>query len=261
METTALPPDGVKPSIRRSYESSALAYSRYAEPLVFRFVVEPLLEVVEPFGRPVLDVASGSGALARRLTRCVAIDMAAAQLALNPLIHRVQGDAERLPFRNDSFAVAACAFGINHFPDPVAAVREMARVAPVVGVITWQRPETPYLPKEIVRQAIACHQNGPRPHAGDTIDRMTSAVGSEHALRDLFERSHLGAEVRTTEVEVPWPGAAQFVEYRLSLPPALSRRVRDSVRREAVEMIAALGPDALRWTPQLIVALAQRSPP
>ena len=97
-------------------------------------------------GGPVLDVAAGSGALGRLLPVAVALDLSAAQLRHNPLGARLQGDAERLPFRDDSFAAAGCAFGINHFPDPAAAVAEMARVAPLVGVLTWARPEPPTVP-------------------------------------------------------------------------------------------------------------------
>jgi hypothetical protein len=36
-----------------------------------------------------------------------------------------------------------CAFGIDHFPNPHAAVSELARVASLVGVATWSRPEPP----------------------------------------------------------------------------------------------------------------------
>jgi SAM-dependent methyltransferase len=40
----------------------------------------------------------------------------------------VQGDANALPFRSESFDAAACNFGLLHFADPERAAREMARV-------------------------------------------------------------------------------------------------------------------------------------
>ena len=43
-------------------------------------------------------------------------------------IHLVTGDALRLPFRDNSFDVAAMAFGIRNIPDRQNALREMLRV-------------------------------------------------------------------------------------------------------------------------------------
>jgi ubiquinone/menaquinone biosynthesis C-methylase UbiE len=51
------------------------------------------------------------------------------------------GDATKRLFSEAHDTAAGCAFGINHFPDPAAAVAEMARVAPLVGLLTWARPE------------------------------------------------------------------------------------------------------------------------
>src|SRR5687767_13376824 len=101
-----------------------------------------------------LDVAAGSGAFGRRFRDVVAVDVAVGQLAVNGTATGVRADAEVLPFRDDSFAAAGCSFGINHLLDPGAAVREMARVAPVVGLSTWQRPERQYAPKRAVHDAV-----------------------------------------------------------------------------------------------------------
>ena len=39
-----------------------------------------------------------------------------------------QGSAQQLPFEDASFTVIACTAALHHFPDPAAAVAEMARV-------------------------------------------------------------------------------------------------------------------------------------
>ena len=88
-----------------------------------------------------LDVAAGAGAAGRHFHDSVALDLSMGQLRHNPARRRLRADAERLPFRADSFAAAVCMFGISHFPDPAAAASEMARVASVAGVTTWARPE------------------------------------------------------------------------------------------------------------------------
>src|SRR4029453_16556117 len=110
----------------------------------------PLARALAGAGGPVLDVAAGSGALGRPLPGGVALDLSAAPPRHTPRAPPLRGPPNRLPFRDDSFAAAGSAFGINHFPDPGAALAEMARVAPLVGVLTWTRPEAPYLPKQAV---------------------------------------------------------------------------------------------------------------
>jgi SAM-dependent methyltransferase len=164
----------------------------------------------------VLDVAAGSGALGRLLPAAVALDLSAAQLRHNPLPARLQGDAERLPFRDDAFAAAGCAFGINHFPDPGAGLAEMARVAPLVGVLSWVRPEAPYRPKQAVMEVVARHAGSDRTTAGVLADELGERVGSAAAVRALLDGAGLRCEVAEVSVDLPWPGAAAFVDYRLA---------------------------------------------
>jgi ubiquinone/menaquinone biosynthesis C-methylase UbiE len=92
------------------------------------------------------------------------------QLRHNRAARRVQADAERLPFRDGSFAPAVCAFGINHFLDPHAAVSEMARVASLVGVATWSRPEPPYAPKQAVLEVLTRYTGRARSPSGELVD-------------------------------------------------------------------------------------------
>ena len=55
-----------------------------------------------------------------------------------------QGDAEKLPYPDESFDFAACAFGILHLDDPDAALREVFRIlepADRFAFTTWLPPE------------------------------------------------------------------------------------------------------------------------
>ena len=78
-------------------------------------------------GVNVLDVATGGGHVARRLREAgasvVTVDTAPGMEpdAIAP--------ADHLPFADSSFDVVACRIAAHHFPDVLAAVREMARVA------------------------------------------------------------------------------------------------------------------------------------
>jgi SAM-dependent methyltransferase len=75
----------------------------------------------------VLDVATGGGHVARRLREAgasvVTVDAAP---GMQP---DVIAPADHLPFADASFDAVACRIAAHHFPDVLAAVREMARVA------------------------------------------------------------------------------------------------------------------------------------
>jgi SAM-dependent methyltransferase len=242
-----------------AYDASAGGFAASADRLVYAYLARPLARALAGAGGPVLDVAAGSGALGRLLPAAVALDLSAAQLRHNPLPARLQGDAERLPFRDGAFAAAGCAFGVNHFPDPGAAVAEMARVASLVGVLTWARPEAPYAPKRAVLEAVARHAGSDRTAAGVLADELGERVGSPAAIRALLEGAGLGAEVAEVAVDLPWPGAAAFVDYRLATI-GVAGLVEDpaAVRREAIAAVAALPPDTLPWTPRLVLGVGRR---
>jgi len=78
-------------------------------------------------GVTVLDVATGGGHVARRLreagAQVVTVDAAP---GMEP---NVIAPADHLPFADSSFDAVSCRIAAHHFPDVLAAVREMARVA------------------------------------------------------------------------------------------------------------------------------------
>jgi SAM-dependent methyltransferase len=75
----------------------------------------------------VLDVATGGGHVARRLREAgasvVTVDAAP---GMEP---DVIAPADHLPFADSSFDAVACRIAAHHFPDVLAALQEMARVA------------------------------------------------------------------------------------------------------------------------------------
>ncbi len=76
----------------------------------------------------VLDVATGSGYLARKIRgKVVCLDIDAARVARIGEV--VVGDARLLPFRSGSFDVVASWSALAHIPEWRAVVREMFRVA------------------------------------------------------------------------------------------------------------------------------------
>lgn len=82
----------------------------------------------------VLDVGCGTGELTRVLreetdAEVVAVDADRALLTEVDADARALGDATRLPFADDAFDLVVCQALLINLPDPLAAVREFARVS------------------------------------------------------------------------------------------------------------------------------------
>jgi ubiquinone/menaquinone biosynthesis C-methylase UbiE len=102
------------------------------------------MQMLEPLaGTSFLDLGSGVGWAAQlagqrgRADSVVGLDFAFRALKLGqdsvPGVHRVQGDGTKLPFRDASFHRALSFGSVEHFPDVVAGLRELARVMTTDG--------------------------------------------------------------------------------------------------------------------------------
>ena len=94
-----------------------------------------------------LDVATGTGEVARRAAaggaEVTGIDIAPAMIdaarAKVPEASFDVGDAQQLPYEDESFDVVSSAFGIIFAPDQESVARELARVCRVrVGLTAWE---------------------------------------------------------------------------------------------------------------------------
>ena len=126
-----------------SFEVGADAYGRfmgrYSEPLAAKFVAVAGLAP----GDRALDVGCGTGALTAQLVQKAgavsAVDpseafVAAARSRL-PAVDVQRAAAEQLPFPDDAFDIAFAQLVVHFMADPVAGLREMARVTRPGGTV------------------------------------------------------------------------------------------------------------------------------
>ena len=119
-------------------------YERYSVPTAFGPLAALLIDLaaIQP-GERVLDVACGTGAVARLAIQHVGPTGQVVGLDLNPAMLAVartvplspgasirwqEGSAIALPFAEATFEVVCCQQGLQFFPDRGAALREMHRV-------------------------------------------------------------------------------------------------------------------------------------
>lgn len=128
----------------------AWEYERGFVPALFAQWVEPLLDSADVgVGDRVLDVACGTGVVARGAADRVGGEGRVTGVDLNPAMLEVAGqlrpdiewrtaDAADLPYPEGTFDVVLCASAVFFFPDRARAFREMVRVAAPGGRVAVQ---------------------------------------------------------------------------------------------------------------------------
>ena len=145
--------EALPPAVIALFERVAPGYDGPAL-RVYPFCADRLVPFVRPApGRKILDVATGTGAVAVAMAQAVgpegrvhAIDLSEGMLAkaganvckmalANVDFHHM--DAARLDFRNDYFHATVCSFGLCYLPDMAAALCDWARVTRPGGRVVF----------------------------------------------------------------------------------------------------------------------------
>jgi ubiquinone/menaquinone biosynthesis C-methylase UbiE len=184
-------------------------YEHYFVPAMFLPWASILLgrTALQP-GERVLDIACGTGIVARQAApqvgaqgQVAAIDMNPAMLAVaralqapsGAMINWQEGNAMTLPFPDGTFDVTLCQHGLQFFPDPVGAVREMRRVLAPGGRALV-----------IVLQALAQHPvfEALMGSVARNLALPISAVMTPFALHDADELKAMFTAAEFTKVDI-----------------------------------------------------------
>jgi SAM-dependent methyltransferase len=174
--------------------------------------------------RTVLNVGAGTGSYEPPGRDVTAVEPSAVMRAQRPAGSApcVAAVAGSLPFGDQSFDAAMAFATVHHWPDPVAGLREMRRVARRVVVFTHDTSETGWLRKFWLSR-----------------DYLPEVAGLLTGRPSLTEQARaIGARVEP--VLVPWDCADGFYEAYWRRPQAyLDERVR-----RGVSIWAKVGPEA-----------------
>jgi SAM-dependent methyltransferase len=233
-----------------TFDVTADAYTRFmgrfSEPLAVKFA-----ELADPLpGQRVLDVGCGPGALTAQLVERLGIDavsavdpassFVAALGARFPGIDVQSGAAEQLPFADDSFDAALAQLVVHFMTDPVAGLREMARVTCPGGLVAacvWDHAGGGS-PLTLFWQAV--HDTDP-----DAVDEAALAGAWDGHLEQLCESAGLQhIEPTSLTVTVPFATFDDWWEpFTLGVGPAgayvaqLDDAGREILRTQCAELL------------------------
>lgn len=238
-------------------DSVPALYDRLLSPVVFEPWAQTLVELAGVrAGQLVVDVASGTGAVARAAAlragtggRLVATDISATMLATAAShppapgaapIERVRSPATALALPTHWFDVALCQQGLQFFDEPLRAVAELRRVlrrGGVAAIAVWdaERRNEPF-----ASYGDAVLDEGlpePFPGAFDATSFTMSAAAVEELLAGAGFSS---VEVASTELTVRFEDGAHAVAAITGTPyGALLERQDERVRASVLARVAA----------------------
>jgi ubiquinone/menaquinone biosynthesis C-methylase UbiE len=208
----------------------------------------------------VLDVACGTGVVARTAAERVGetgsvagLDINPAMLAVarsssqdaHPRIEFVQGSALHLPFDDASRDVVLCQFGLQFFPDRSRALSEMHRVlAPGgrIGLSVFGPIE--HNPATFALAQSLDHHLGT---AASQTKRAEHVLGYSTLVDKLVTEAGFSDVTITTETKlVHYSSATEYVTIQLTATPLTSLLAEQLARRGMTEKITAAVVEALQ---------------
>jgi SAM-dependent methyltransferase len=248
-----------------------------------RDVTAALVDYAQPEpGMQVLDLASGTGEPAITLAGRVGPHGHVTALDLSPDLLQVAaerargsgitnlttkaGDAQALPFPDNSFDLGTSRFGVMFFADPTRALRDLLRVlrpGARACFVAWGPMDQPYWSSTVL--VVHKYVGGPLLAPGGPNPFRFSQPGSLSAV--LREAGFQEVEEEARVVPWSWPGPAEdaweqfqaisvvFLPLFQRVPaeqwPAVHAEVLDTIRKYQVG-------DAIRFTATVVLASGKK---
>jgi SAM-dependent methyltransferase len=262
--------------------NAAEVYERALVPAVFSAWAPLVVDLADPRpGARVLDVACGTGVIARLIARrvgptgeVVGLDLnpgmlavAAATASTEPATIRIrwqEASATKMPLSDGAFDIVYCQLGLQFFPDRPAALREMFRVLVPgghLGLMVWRGIQhSPGF--SVLAEALARHVSAEA--AG--IMRAPFGLADAEELRSLIAAAGFGnITIRPVPGSVRFPSVERFVQDYVAGSPLAGHvaKVSDEARASLVSEVGGalhsyLGAGALTFQIEAHLASARR---
>ena len=217
----------------------AESYENLMVPGLFAPWASHLIQSANPQpGERILDVACGTGIVARQIAGRVGSQGTVIGLDLDPekiavaraaaereglAIEWHAGPAERLPFSDGNFDLILCQFGLMFFTDRHAALMEMHRVLRSDGRLAlsvWQG-----LDRHPFYQTL--HEVSSR-RLGESSVGAVFSLGDSDELRTLLaDAGFHDIEIEPRSITVRYPDAQEFLAWESDVDPARTPALQD----------------------------------
>jgi ubiquinone/menaquinone biosynthesis C-methylase UbiE len=226
--------------------NAAEIYEQHLVPTVFGPWAADLIGAASPrTGERVLDVACGTGVVARLAAERVGAGGRVVGLDLNPGMLAVaraiaspipidwrEGSAVALPFEEGAFDLVLCQQGLQFFPDRPAALRETHRVLALggrLGLATWRPMQ--HAPGFAALAEALGRRIGPDAAA---LMQAPFSLGDAEELRSLVAGAGFRAvEIRPATKTLRFPSGDEFVQWYVAGSPLAGPVARADDRARA----------------------------
>jgi len=271
----------------REWRESAFYWQKHADTIrtMFGPITQALIEDAEIVeGDAVLDVAGGAGEPSLTIAKTVGpTGSVICTDVTEEMVAAAQSEAQRhgvtniafrqcaadsLPFANNSFDAVVCRLGVMFFPDPLAGLREMLRVAKREGMLSlavWDKAElNPF--SYLITDVLARHLGASAPADPNAPGAFRFAEHGSLA-RLLSEAGAVGVSERVLKFQIAAPiSAGEFWEMRAETSGTLRERLatmpapdREVVGREVQEAAREFFPNNQMHFPAQMIIVSGRN--
>jgi len=213
-------------------------YEKHFVPTLFKKWAELIVEELnlEQSNR-VLDIACGTGIVARTALKkgVESIDITGCDLnagmlqvasEIAPNITWTLGNAERLPFKNNSFNKISCQFGVMFFQNPITALNEMIRVLDSNGKIAisiWNTIDQ----NEGYYDLLKLLEKIGGPELGSIL-RSPFILGKKQKIEELIKASNVqNFKLETIQAGVEFPSIEYWIDCDIKASPIATKISKD----------------------------------